>query len=245
MSTRAQNAILRGSEIVVLGLLVSGCGGGGDAAEGPAAFEEEMMLYFPWPPPRSSALVRIPSDYFIQANGGSSLGSVATKLERALEQAGYRELQFYAIPGDSVPSGFALVTPLEQINEDASPKVEPDRWIPTSTSPRMTSLWEYITTAIRGNPGQYRVIVFLTTSRAVRQDSAGVTKSTAAAWQSGGWNSPPDWLWNVPYTSAHRTTALIYEFAQTSIGSEPSIRPSRVRGSAHLYRAGIWPALGD
>jgi hypothetical protein len=232
-------------------LLLSACsaevedeGRAGEARS--ADFEEETMLYFPWPPPRASAQVRIPSDFFLGTDGNSSFGFVANRLEQALKQAGYRELQYYALPGDSLPSGFALVTPLEQINADASPKLLPGRWAPTPAIPRLTSLWDYLRTAIQGNPGQYRVMVFLTTSDAVRQDTAvRVTRGAAESWRYGGWSSLPYSLGDLPYTDKHSTTVLIYEFAQTSLDSEPAIRPSSIPGNAHLYRSRIWPALGD
>ena len=245
---------MRGMAVMLLGL-VGACGGedsgavvgGGPGRPTAGLSEPSEALYFPWPPPRASATARIPSDFFMLPDQPTTLGAVARRLERALNEAGY-ETQYYAVPGsnDSVPSGFALVTSLEQITATGAPRPEPDRWMLTTAPPRDASLWEYLKTIIRGNPGRYRVIVFVVTTEPLRQDTTQVTRAEATEWLYNGWLYLPEWIGDMPYAEGHRISALIYEFVQGSIDSEPAIvGRSQVPGRMHLHRAGVWPALGD
>ena len=83
-----------------------------------------------WPYPKASAFHRIEFTDIIQP-GGESLdyNYIASKLEAVLQQAGYSELSYYA-----VPEGFAILTRLEKINTDGSSLPEEERWLVGNTT---------------------------------------------------------------------------------------------------------------
>src|SRR5580658_5823756 len=67
---------------------------------------------FPWPPPLPSTSMEIPKELLAMPTADSRLTLIAEWLSRALRGAGYSDLRFY-----DIPKGFALVTPLELIDD--------------------------------------------------------------------------------------------------------------------------------
>ena len=68
---------------------------------------------FPWPPPRASTMMNIEDAALRVAGDSTTLGQVDAELRAALNDAGYVDKSYFA-----VPDGFALVTRLEQIDDD-------------------------------------------------------------------------------------------------------------------------------
>jgi prepilin-type N-terminal cleavage/methylation domain-containing protein len=90
---------------------------------------------FPWPPPRASAFDIVPRDLLLGEKEAPLLGEVDVALDSAFRQAGYVEKSYY-----SVPSGFAIASRLEQINQDGTPKDAADRWsIGTRAPPKLVA----------------------------------------------------------------------------------------------------------
>ncbi|MBV8774528.1 MAG: TonB family protein [Deltaproteobacteria bacterium] len=83
----------------------------------PPENSSEIKADFPWPPPKASARVVLPGRLFQESNQQLPLRAIDLKLSTALESAGYLERSYFA-----VPDGFALVTRLEQIDIDGTPK---------------------------------------------------------------------------------------------------------------------------
>ncbi len=82
------------------------------------------MPEFPWQPLRASAIMTIPSKFFKKDNEPFLLDDIKKVISDALDSCGYVEKSYY-----SVPEGFAIVTRLEHINENGSPKNISERWI--------------------------------------------------------------------------------------------------------------------
>jgi len=78
---------------------------------------------FPWPPPKASAFTPVELDRGTPDGHPVTLKDLAGRLKAAFVAAGYGERSNYA-----VPDGLALVSRLEQINQDGTPKKAPDRW---------------------------------------------------------------------------------------------------------------------
>src|SRR5699024_3554153 len=72
-----------------------------------------------WPPPPATVT-------WTREVDGRTFGEVAGRLGRSLRDAGYAEQQWFPI-GAGYSHGFALITRLERINEDGTPRMS-ERW---------------------------------------------------------------------------------------------------------------------
>lgn len=192
---------------------------------------------FPWPPPRSSAFEVIPAGLVTNQGEITLLRDVNKKLIQALAASGYVERSYYA-----VPDGFALVTRLEQINPDGTPK-EHGRWSIEVESLHSFSLTEYLEALFFADPGLFRVIVFVVTPHPFSQSEANIDRDEALTWLTEGLNTLPSSVATQEYTDRFSTTALIYVFEQ--LGSEDASlkTPGELTGRIHLDRSGFLIAL--
>jgi hypothetical protein len=167
------------------------------------------------------------------------LHDVDVRLNVALTAAGYHEKSYY-----SVPEGFALVTRLEQINLDGTPKDPQARWSTEIPPLRGFSLREYVRALFAARAGFFRVIVFIVTSHPFVQSEEEISFSTASAWLRSGLNVLPASVGSKEFSPRHRTTVLIYE-VEKIMGSHivDMLLPGRLTGRAHLEKAGILIAL--
>jgi hypothetical protein len=191
---------------------------------------------FPWPPPSSSAMVML--DTLVDFKTQAKIGDVAQKIERAFTGAGYIEKKYYA-----VPNGFALVSRLEQIYPDGTPREESVRWVKDYRTPRIFDLKSYLKVLFSTNPGYFRIIVFLVTPVPFGQQGT-VSREQGLEWFRTGANVLPNAIADLPNTSDFHCTALIYEWEQKTVNHEPTfLDPSPVRGDIHLVKSKLWENL--
>jgi hypothetical protein len=192
---------------------------------------------FPWPPPRYSAFATIAREW-VATGAEPTLGSAAARLERAFDAAGYGERSYYWVPG-----GFALVSRIEQIRDDATPLAVPARWAIDTPMVRAGFI-DHIRALFNAPPGFYRVIVFAVTDQDFAAGERPPTSSEARTWVSSGSLRLPASVGARPYSAQHFTTALIYEFERRADRSDAAIRaPSNSPGQVHLEKTGLWQAL--
>jgi hypothetical protein len=191
---------------------------------------------FPWPPPAASASEVLPHDFFVNAMDFEDINQLFID---ALDKAGYAERSYYA-----VPRGFALVTRLEQIEDDGTPKDRPQRWSAEAPRPTIFSLQEYVKALFTANTGHYRVIVLVVTDVPFQQSSFHVDESEALNWLHTGLNVLPIPISRQRFSADVNCTALIYEFERAE-SSTRLLLPSRIDAHAHLTKAGLWRALSD
>jgi tetratricopeptide (TPR) repeat protein len=198
--------------------------------------ERQAVPRFPWPPPKASAEDTISRELLVGNVEHPRLATVAQAIETAFRQAGYGKKSYY-----SVPSGFAMASQIEQINEDGSPKESVDRWSLEVLPIRHFSLGLYLNALFRARPGYYRVIVFIVTSKAFSQSNTKVSEADARLWISSGLNKLPEEIGNQEYSPAYSCTALIYEFKKT--GKHADLIEQRISGETHLQKSGLLAAL--
>lgn len=199
----------------------------------------DLIPKFSWPPPEASASAKIPSEFLVE--GLDSLKDVATRIEKAFNQAGYGEKSFYR-----VPDGFAMVSRIEQFYPDGTPKEPPDRWAATVRPPRNFSLTSYFEALFTAQEGHYRIIVFIVTSQPFGQTPQAVTPDEANAWVAKGSQVLPATYRELPYTDNHYCIALIYEFEQATRDHEVVFKElSELHGIDHLKKSQLWKALGE
>lgn len=196
---------------------------------------------FPWPPPQASSTIVIPSQFLVYSTDEiPRLRDIDERLSAAMEKCGYVEKRYYA-----VPDGFAVVTRLEQINSDGTPKDPPERWSMDVGPLRRFSLREYLRTLFSANPGYYRIIVFIITPHPFSQSEAKLSPDEAMYWLQDGLNVLPNSIGERVCTNEHNTTALIYEFKRLDeVDVEPNlIVPGRLTAQDHLKKSELWGSL--
>ena len=213
----------------------------------PDAIPDSKLLIpeFPLPAPPASATIVLPSFFFDineKANDEAIyLKDIAQILNNSLVTAGYFEKSYFA-----VPDGFAIVTRLEQINSDGTPKQGSERWSTVVKPLRTLSLRRYLEALFTANPGYYRIIVFIVTPHPFSQTAPEINRDEAEAWLREGVNTLPNSIGQQIYSSDYTTTALIYEFEQPSGFEEDKVNiiiPGRLDAKSHLLKAGLWNSL--
>jgi hypothetical protein len=190
---------------------------------------------FPWPPPRASAEHQIRNKW-VSEDEHTSLLDVAERLETALGNAGFETWKY-----SSVPHGFALVTQIEQILPDGTPRKERFRTDLPSLSD--LSFVEFLMALAKAPPGYFRVIVFVVTDLPFSRGDTAPAESEARHWLDAGLNKLPKSFGDLIYGADYRTTALIYEFKKLSKQPATLVSQSLASGRTHLERARIWDAL--
>jgi hypothetical protein len=186
---------------------------------------------FPWPPPRASARTKIPLD--IDERSSAKLQDVARVLEGAFQSAGYGDSSYFAIP-----EGFAMVSRLEQINADGTPKGDPDRWSTRVRPFTKFTLSAYVRALFVATPGHFRVVVFVVTPVPFNQSNRTVASTEATAWLMEGLDALPSSIGNVKVTVETKLTALIYEFVRQTLDDPVDLQlPSALLGATHLQRS--------
>lgn len=190
---------------------------------------------FPWPPPEASADYVLPNNFFEAAQ---QLGDMDAQLTEALESCGYDSKSYFAVPG-----GFALVTQMEQFNEDGSSKLGADRWNPT-LEPASFDLRDYFKALFWGRTGKYRIIVFIVSNQAFVEETNKIDRDSAQKWLKTGMKWLPDALAQQPFGREHRCTALVYEFELQEAYTEARfLMPASLTAREHLRKNGMWQYL--
>ena len=199
---------------------------------------------FDWPPPEPSTSVAIPRALLLMGVDAEdqTLETVAQRLERALVDAGYVEFGYQAVGCN----GFALVTRMEQIDEDGEPLQGTARFEPPNDA-EPWSLGGFIRQLIGAPPGYYRQIVFVATDRLLETTGEAATRDELDTMMSDATEQelPPE-MAGEPYTSTHKLHVLVYEFEKRRDENEAiQLTPSRLTGAAHVQAAGIYEGLSD
>lgn len=205
--------------------------------EPPAMANGDDFEPFPWPPPAPSARTVLDADRLPGDPAERTLGWVAGILEAAVEAVPYPDYRYLA-----APNGFALVCAPEQIDEEGEPEPPPARWEAVRAVPE--SVLDWIRGIFAGNPGRFRVIVFVVTDEPLETEPVEVSREMARAWLDAGSTRLPTEVAERPLTEAYDIHALIYEFLQEELDGQPVIViPGAVAARAHLTAAGLMDRL--
>lgn len=223
--------------LLILALLfLSACDSGPEAAQ-PAdqvgAAAEEVLPPFPLPAPKPSVRANLPRTQFGQP---ATVGDVASKLEAALMASGYEDFSYYGVPG-----GFALATETERIHDDGRPYEGAARWTfeaaPLVDADALFSDFPrgFLDRLRSADPGRYRAIVFLVTTKLQTTDNAAVDLQGVAGWTSGGADRLPAAVRQIALGPDHNISVLVYEFRRASVAAEPElVSPSGLTVRAHM-----------
>lgn len=191
---------------------------------------------FPWPPPHASASEVLDGRLFRRAR---TLAGVDSILVNALKRSGYFERSYYR-----VPQGFALVTRIEQIDEQAAPRPDPARWSLEVKPFEEFTITNYLKSLFQASVGRFRIIAFIVTNQPVTEDTSDETSfNEAVAWLKLGAKSLPESIGQLAFRSDYRCTALIYEFRKPESAEAMLVNPSINQGAVHLQKAKILQSL--
>lgn len=197
--------------------------------------EAFLKAQFPFPPPPCCSPREIPRTYFASAK---KLGDVAQKLSNALEKQGYFYRKFL-----SVPDGFALVTQMEQYNDDYTCRNDQNRWSNAPISQNFDGFLDYFKRLVLPSKAYYRTFVFIITNKVFSQEGKNLTKESAGAWFGEGINRLPKTVAESLYTESATVTVLVYEFEVPESNRKPNQKCPNVDTQRHLEKSGIWQAL--
>lgn len=188
---------------------------------------------FPIPYPKPSTLDVLPQKALKNC---VTLGDVSRKLEIALEKCGYYRSSYF-----HVPNGFALVTQLENINEDGTSKRNDERWALVKEKRKIFSISEYIRLLFTSTPGHYRSIVFLVSDEAFHSSGDEISKDSLELWLDTGSIKLSNELFIKRINSQYEITALIYQFTKPENSeSAEFVAQSKLQGRTHLERSKIY-----
>lgn len=197
----------------------------------------DKIPQFPWPPPKPSTYARFPSSDILLLHK-PNIGSVADSLEHILKSAGYSEFHYYV-----VPTGIAMATQLERIDTNGIPYKVPERWNVTDLSLNLESwsIWKYLKTLARANPGHYRVMVFLITDEGlvIKFDEPPQDETIVNNFVENGAINLPSSLRKKPITSNYMLTILVYELKRRAQSEDVEIDDLGISAIQHLSRTNI------
>lgn len=188
----------------------------------------------PWPPPPFSRWDVLPPNLYREE--GVTYADVLDWLRGALEGAGFSGSGLFG-----VPEGFALVSPLERIDESGVSLSGEARWIRGKLPLEGFDIGEYLRRLFLAPPGNFRLVVFVVTRE---RDLSGGEGSFDPELASSGLPSRlglPDSLARRPIGEAW-VHVLVYHFRK-KLGRQDLLRPSTLTFERHLEGSGLAPFL--
>lgn len=166
----------------------------------------------------------------------SNLGEVDSILVAALHLLGYEQHSYF-----SLPKGFAILTPIEQIHKDGSSLSGAERWQDYPAGGSFAGLLDYLSSLLVPRHGYFRLFVFTVTDRPITNNQQKITASSAKAWLQSGGQWLPDVIGREPFTKSHRTNIFIYEFsaAEDTKVLKPCCNEHVLTIAQHLARSGL------
>lgn len=202
---------------------------------GPGAIPPGTDL--PWPLPLPSSSMEIPKELRVVPAPGDRLTVAADRLVRALRAAGYADLRFY-----DIPKGFALVTPLELIDDQGLAVAHPDpkqRFSAAYPGEGFFTM-RFWSDLLRAKTGRFRVFVFV-----VIDHPFGYAKDVTDA--EILWKHPTPELplsrADLAYTAEDQWYALVYEVVHASGTDLVTMAEHPSDPALHLAKSGVQAAL--
>ena len=192
----------------------------------------------PWPLMQPSDVTEIP---LAAHNDGRlrTLGDLANAITRAMSECGYAGFRFYSVPG-----GFGIITPLEEVRDNGSRLPISERTsIEAPPHSEFDPLW-YLRALIGGRVGYYRLLAIIVTPHDLIFDRTEPTSDDAKRLATGSRVVLPQTAQYQPIVRGTRAFAVIYEFSSRDIEkSAQLVRPSHVSASHYLQVDNLWLAL--
>ncbi len=202
------------------------------AFENDPSWDAFQKAEFPFPPPQCYQLAEISPGSFSEAK---TLGDVGKKISLAFGQLGY-PYRFM-----SVPDGFAVVTQLEQYQEDGS--IQPQsltRWKELPQAESFSLSLSYLKSLVFPRKAHLRVFAILVTQRSYPSKQERISKDEAKAWISRGVNRLPKAIAEKQFSNSYSVDMLVYEFEVPETTFIPWQHcPCYLNAREHLRKTGL------
>jgi hypothetical protein len=186
----------------------------------------------------------------------AKLSDIATRVSDALNQSGYTDQGWFVVPSASsseIPPnviGFAVVTRLEQIEDNGQIKTGGRRWALDLSGPASRSLLDSVKLLLQGAPeGRYRVFLLWVSNDPVSQTASQPDEGVWQDFVSKGAKAPLVRLMQdvrVHYGAGGGCYAFVYEYERSAISGETKyVGASQLTAEQHLKASGIWDALSQ
>ncbi|MGJ8680588.1 hypothetical protein [Paraglaciecola sp.] len=209
--------------------------------------DEATNLYFPWPIPSPSSQI----DFTLYSKREierirPTYGQANRRLQRLLFRADYTNQRYYLLNKASL-QGFAIATQLEQIDVNALPLPDPNRWSADVVEASLFSMSEFLKALLQADQGYFRVLVFVISNKALTYSKEEATKETASKWLEQGQNRLFEEVIDWPYTQQSTISVLVYEFEHDENTNTYIQRQSPPRHTAktHLNSTDLKALLKD
>jgi hypothetical protein len=191
----------------------------------------------PWPLPLPSSSMEIDKELRATPMPGSRLTVAADRLAKALHATGYSDLHFY-----DIPEGFALVTPLELIDDQGQGMAHPDPKVRFSAAypPEGFFTMRFWSDLLSGKTGRFRLFVFV-----VIDHPFGYAKDVTDAevvWKHPSPDLPLDRS-DLTYSAQDHWYALVYEVVHPKGTDLVTMAEHASDPALHLTKSGIVAAL--
>jgi hypothetical protein len=205
-------------------------------AKVPSAAELEQTD-LPWPLPLPSTSMEIPRELRAPAEAGNHLTRPADWLSSALREAGYRDLNWYDIPG-----GFALVTGLELIDDQGLAMAHPDPALRFGAiyPPLGFFTMRFWSQLLAERTGRFRLFVFV-----VIDQPFGYSKDVTdpeVVWKHPAQELPLSRA-DLPYRPQDKWYVLVYELEHPPGTDHAKLVEHPSDPALHLTKSGVAAAL--
>lgn len=201
---------------------------------GNSSYLESVLPTFPNPPPQPSARYIFNSS---RIKNAKSYGDINDIVVNCLNHGGYQDKYNYFL----FDEGFAIATDMEQINDDASPKPNNERWLQGSVNKfkETWSLRSYISKLFVSQPGYYRTIVFIISNSLNTFSPNDFNKELFSKYISQGAIDLPPGIKSKSLEKNITVTALIYEFKKSENSLNALLITDAIGGFEQLKRSSI------
>lgn len=190
----------------------------------------------PYPPPSAS------SRYLLESNEFGNVqiyGDIDSLLSKVLMECGYSDKSYYAVPG-----GFAIVTQIEQIQDDGATIDGEERWSEIPSFNRGKSLIDYVIRLIGSNQGRFRMFIFWISNEPIYQSDRLYNEADLIILPKSGTNFLPIDYKKVNVPDGTSCTVLAYEFIKKELdGNMEFIDNSSVSCYSQLVKLGFIDGL--
>ncbi len=226
-SNNRMSAVLQGYMKTVKALKIEAM-----AFENDPSWTDFQKAAFPFPPPQCYQSAEMQFSSFAEAK---TLGDVGKKITLAFDQKGY-PYRFM-----SVPDGFAVVTQLEQYQEDGSIQADRlTRWQELPQAENFSLSLSYLKSLVFPRKAYLRVFAVLVTQRSYPSNQEQISKEDAKAWVRKGVNRLPKTIADKLFSNSYSVDVLVYEFEVPETTFKPWQHcPCHLNAREHLQKTGL------
>jgi hypothetical protein len=171
----------------------------------------------------------------------ATLADVDRLLQRAMQELGYDRHGYF-----HVPNGFAILTPIEQIEANGSALEGQDRWEDYPVGTDYRGILDYLSSLLKPREGYFRLFVFVVSDRNVPRVAEKMESGKAKVWLNSGGDRLPAQIGDQLVSPQHQASVFIYEFTATKAIKKIEEQCDNLFTVAdHLAKSGLERALNN